>query len=646
MTRRLVVQRLAPVLALAVLAMAVSVVVRHEIYPDYSWNRDEPVYLWQTQGLAEGQLVTTDGGAPDFLQPWLTGARDGTFFSQYTPGWPLALTAADVLLGSAGAALAVAAALAVVGMYALALEVTRSRTLALISAALMTASPILVVQSGTYLGYLFSLGLGLLFGTALLAGLRTRRTWLLVAAGLLLGWIFLTRPFDAVLWAAPFAAYAAIVHRPEWGRLVRAALWVGLGVAPLFAAALLYNRHVTGSPTEFPITAADPLDTFGFGVRRIMPLWTPVDYTVVRALRGAGRNLFFLPAFMIGSFLGVVLAAVGLWLRRRDRSTLLLVLLGASFPIGYFFFWGIYLSGSKATLSGPLYYIPLYAPLCIFVATALVAAWQRRVLLGVAAIALLVVGTGVATWDKLDRNREISDTQAPWRDSVDGLPGRALVIVDRSGPYLLHLNPFSANTPDIDDGRIVYAVDRGSETLGLIASYPHRTPYLQRTDRVPRDALSDPQVPAVTLERIDVVRGRVLELRANLTNPTDGAVVVTYLQVGDRLLTRVLATDARRGDRFETTWTVGAPGTTGVDAELATGTTTFAVGLGSGSSETDALAARRMQANFDARAVDGEVEVLTPGDGALISIRGSKVRNRQVDTSGVVDVRVEVSGRS
>ena len=36
----------------------------------------------------------------------------------------------------------------------------------------MIASPILVVQSGVYLGYLFSLGLGLLFGASLLAGLR------------------------------------------------------------------------------------------------------------------------------------------------------------------------------------------------------------------------------------------------------------------------------------------------------------------------------------------------------------------------------------------------------------------------------------------------------------------------------------------
>ena len=36
----------------------------------------------------------------------------------------------------------------------------------------MVASPILVIQSGIYLSYLFSLGLGLVFGATFLGGLR------------------------------------------------------------------------------------------------------------------------------------------------------------------------------------------------------------------------------------------------------------------------------------------------------------------------------------------------------------------------------------------------------------------------------------------------------------------------------------------
>ncbi len=634
-----IVRRLAPLLVLVIAAIAISVIVRHEVYPSYSWNRDEPVYLWQTETMKNGQLVSTDGGQPEFLQPWLTGVRDGSFFSQYTIGWPVALTAADVLLGSAGVALALAAALAVVGVYALAIEVTRDRAISLVAAAAMTLSPILAVQSGQYLAYLFSLGLGLLFGAALLAGFRRQTPWLVVVAGVLLGLVFLTRPFDAVLWAAPFVAYVAFVHRREWDRLWRGALWLALGVAPLFLIGLLYNAHVTGSATEFPITAADPLDTFGFGIRRIMPLWTPVDYTVLRAFRGAGRNLFYLPGFMVGSFLGLIAAAIGLWLRRRDRTTAVLLLLCASFPVGYFFFWGIYLSGSKVTLSGPLYYIPLYGPLCIFAATALVAAWRRRVALGVGAAVLIVVASGVATYDKLDRNHTISETQTPWRESVQGLHEPSLVVVDRSGPYLLQLNPFSANTPAID-GRIVYAVDRGPATLDLIASRPTRTPYLQRTDRTPRDALSDPTVPTVTLERIRVVTGSVITIDATVTNPSDAPVVVAYLQAGQQRVEKVVATDGRRGDTYDVSWTVGTDGA-GTDFVLGSERLdTLAVGVGSGDSQSAAFQGRRTEARLGYRIEDGTIEVMTPADVVRLTVRDGRLREHQVRTG----VEVRVSG--
>ena len=35
-----------PLVVLGLAAIVVSVVVHHWIYPAYSWNRDEPVYLW------------------------------------------------------------------------------------------------------------------------------------------------------------------------------------------------------------------------------------------------------------------------------------------------------------------------------------------------------------------------------------------------------------------------------------------------------------------------------------------------------------------------------------------------------------------------------------------------------------------------
>jgi 4-amino-4-deoxy-L-arabinose transferase-like glycosyltransferase len=631
-----------PLLLLVVIAAAMSFVVRHEIYPAYSWNRDEPVYVWQTAALRDGKVLTSDAGSPEFFQPWLTGTRHHAFFSQYTPGWPAVLAASDLAFGTMGAALALGAALAVVGTYALARELLEDRRLALVAAAVMTGSPLLIVQSGLYLGYLFSLGIGLLFATLLLAGVRRRQAWRCAVAGLLLGVVFVTRPFDAVLWGAPFLAYLAVVHRREWRRVARAGAWLALGFAPLVVAGLLYNRHVTGTFTNFPITAADPLDKFGFGVRHIMPAWTPVDYTVWRAIRGSGRNLFFLPQFLVGSFLGLAVAGYGLWLRRRERATYALLALVASFPIGYFFFWGIYLTGSRVTLSGPLYYLPLYGALSILIAVAIMHTWRRRRAFGAALVAALVLVTIPVVVDKLDANRTISEKQAPWRASVEHISKPALVFVDRAGPYLLHLNPFSANTPDIDDGRIVYALDRGAENLDLIAAHPDRTPYMQLTDVVQGNGIAPSRVPKITLERAQIVRGDAIVLHLRVTNPTDSPVVVAYLRVGASTISRVLSTDAEKDATFETDWVVGGPGAAGDDiVRLTDPRGAFALGVGSAATADRALTARRVEERLSYRIVGSTVEVLTPGGGVAVTERGKTAHEREIDASTTIRLTAE-----
>ncbi len=273
-------------LVLAVTA-ALSVVVRHVIYPALSWNRDEATYLWQVRGLRAGQLLTTTGGLPQFFQPWLTGVRDGHFFSQYTLGWPGLMLVADVLFGSPAAAIVWGTVLAVLGTYAFTRELTRDHRLALVTAVLMLASPMVITQAGVYLGYLFSLGLGLLFGAALLVGDPARPA--LAARGARAcssAILFITRPFDAVLWAVAIGGYAIFITWREWPRQFRAAVLVFVGFLPLLMLTLAQNRIVTGSFTQFPFTAKEPLDKFGFGYRRLMPHIVGIHYTFVEAVKG------------------------------------------------------------------------------------------------------------------------------------------------------------------------------------------------------------------------------------------------------------------------------------------------------------------------------------------------------------------------
>ncbi|MBA2624652.1 MAG: glycosyltransferase family 39 protein, partial [Acidimicrobiia bacterium] len=400
-----------PLLALAVAAGLISVLAQELIYPAYSYNRDEPVYRWMADHLLAGELTPPDGGAPDFFFPWLGAARDGGFFSHFTLGWPAVLVASDLLLGTHAGAPVLGAVLIVLGTYALAREVTGDRSLALVAAGVMTASPILPVQGGAFLGYLFTSGLGLLFAAALLSGARLQRPRRLVLAGALLGWIFLTRPFDAVLWGAAVGAYLVLVRWGRWRQLVTTAGWVLPGVLPLLVVALAYNQLVVGGFFQLPNSAADPLDTFGFGERRMMPAFDGTDYGVTRAIRATVKNGGLLPLFLGGGYLGLLVAGVGLWLRRRERSTLALLVIIAIFPLTYFFHWGTFISSLVTRWGGPIYFIPLFGPLCVLIATAVVAAWRRRPALGVALVVLLALGTVPGMVSRLDANHRLSAAQ-------------------------------------------------------------------------------------------------------------------------------------------------------------------------------------------------------------------------------------------
>lgn len=576
-----------PLAVLGIAAIVVAIAAHHLLFPAYSWNRDEPVYIWQVHALRSGHIRVTDGGAPRLFRPWLSGAEDGVVFSHFTVGWPLVLLAGDAIFGTPDAALGFAALLAVVGTYALARELTKDHVLALVAAGVMVASPILALQGGIYLGYIFTLGLGLLFAAALLSGVRRARPRRIAMAGALLGWILLTRPFDAILWGLAVGAYLLLVHRRQWRVLVRAAGWFAAGLLPLVVVTFVFNRLATGTFTQFPNTASDPLDKFGFGQRRIMEGFGQYYYGKSQAVMGTARNALWTPLFLAGNYLGALAAAFGLWLRRRDQSTLALLALGAVFPAGYFFFWGTSVSALTTRLSGPIYFIPLYAPLSILIATTALFAWRRRRILGIAALAALVVVTIPVALNRFAVNRALSEAQIPWKTAPRSVNGRALIFVSGTMGYLLYLNPYSANNPGLT-GRLLYAADRGSANLDLIAAKPDRTPYLQRTSQPPDELgpKTHPNTPRIAMTRIRILRSKGVLLRVRITNPTSSPTVGAYIKVGHIVRWRIVATRSRPGATYEAEWRVGvadAAGSAGASIIPLThrlGSVTVGVGYG------------------------------------------------------------------
>lgn len=567
------------VLALALVGAVVALLSEALVYPGFSWNRDEPVYLWQAELLRSGHLTGTDGGFRELFHPWLSGHHDGRFFSQYPLGWPLAI-AAGMSIGWPGLTLAGAAALALTGSYRLAHEITGDRRTAALGTTLLVLSPIVAIQSGVYLTYMFALGLGTWFASLFLAGVRTGDRRRVALSGLMLGGIIITRTYDAVVWSAVVGGYVLITERHRWrDHLPLVAPFLAV-VLPFVVLQLAHNRYLTGDPFEFPITVADPLDRFGFGTRRLMPGHDPVQYGPRVAATSSLKNAFFLPWFLVGSYLGAAVAAYGALVRRRDRSTWLLVAIGVGFPLGYFLFWGMHVSALTTRLSGPIYYIPAYVPLCVLMARGLLALGRDRPRLAGAVVAVGLLLTVPVGLGRIGLNRELSRTQTVWARSTEDLEGPALVVTSPSR-YLMYLNPFGRNGADLDDD-ILFATDADPSIIQLIDSHPERQALLQRgtvptEEQLPKE---DSDRYEVELVPIEITRGEEIEVRVEVVVPHDAAVSVGIDVDGTRTWQDLDEVPA--GAVLDTTWTLTTdPERAGADRVLVpSGGTTVEVLLG------------------------------------------------------------------
>ncbi len=603
-----------PVLAVALAAFVCSLVVRETVFPLYSGNKDEPVYVMQAKTFVDGHVtLRTEGRETKFIRPWLTGIRDGRIFFAFPAGWPAFLAASQRLFGTMRVGLALLCAATVIALFLFALEITRERRMALIASTMLALSPIFIIQSGLFLSYLYTLCLGFLFGFAVLRGARVGSRWLLALAGALLGVIFLTRPFDAGLWAVPFGVYLIATHRRRWRELLPIIGWTAVGFAPLFAITVGYNIAVTGKPLLFPITAAEPLNKFGFGLRRLAPTAKAINYQPSKAFDAALHNFDALPGWVLGSWAGIALALGGLVLRRRAATTWLLLGIAVVFPLGYLYYWGLVLMADGAQGIGPQYYIPMLAPLTILGATALVWIWDQRKLVaaGVAVVAL-VISVPILT-HKIGDNRNFTKSYQQWKRPLDAAHlQRALVFVPHAkDPFLLTDLSFAMNRPDLG-GPVLYAVDLDGQNVTMAAAHPERTPYLLGQELQPGTDLFH---PTVKLQRLSLERGRAFLVHERITNPGRDKVVVAYIDAGRGIESQVLDAASSKGKTYSFDWVVNADASAANRGTVtpADGLGTVAVGVAFGANGHVDARADRWERRLPARTGARGVELLTPG---------------------------------
>jgi len=565
-------------------AALVAIAVRDQVFPHYGPNRDEPVYVLQAQALKAGHLTLPRYDDLRFFQPWLTGVVKGRVIFEFPPGWPAFLAVVSLLTGSMVPALPIVAALVTLGMYLLAQEASDRRAVAAVAAAITVLTPMMVIQSGQLISYLFTLALGCFAGTALLRGARSgRASWLVVGGGLL-GLIFLSRPFDALLWGIPFGVFVLVCARGTDGvgmaasRALRRAGWMVVGFLPPALLMLAYNLAVTGRPTRFPIEAADPLNTFGFGDRRIMRGTVITPYSRHDALDALGKNFHYAPAWVLGSWAGIALALVGVYLARRRGSTYVLLGLVVTFAVGYLFYWGLALMGDGAIFVGPQYYLPMAVPIVVLGATALVACWQwHRAVAVVVGVALVVVSTPRMI-DRLDMNRDFATGRFAlmWDALAHFDEPHSLVFVPSvPDPYVLSFLAFAENTPGLDGDR-VYAVDLAPDLVDLVAK-TDRTPF-----RLANEYADGPngQVNTVRIRRLRVTEAGAFVVSARITSPATASLVTAYLETPGESQSQVLAEAAAPGTTYDVEWTVAAPAHAGFPVTtLPTGTGWLTIGV-------------------------------------------------------------------
>ncbi|MDX2191776.1 MAG: hypothetical protein NW201_00385, partial [Gemmatimonadales bacterium] len=338
--------------AVGALALVVAAVAARVTFGGRPLFLDELSYAWQARLFAEGSLWRPEGLVPEFFSGQQFVVREGRVFTQFPPGWPVLLAAAEQL-GAAWLAGPVAA-----GAMAAALVVWARRAgvrpgEGLAAGLLLALMPWACFSAGTWFAHVPVAALGMV-AFAASAGAATAPGLLL--AGLACGIGIAVRPLDGLVIAAVLGPWVAWREGLRGGGR-RAAAALGFlavgGILPV-AGLLAYNRVTTGAPLLLGYTLQwGPTHDLGFHEAPFGPPHTPA-----RALALVNRNLLRLQllAFEAGAP-GLVPALLALALvaaiPAEERALLAAgVLLVGAYAL--YFHDGYYL--------GPRFWLPL-APL-------------------------------------------------------------------------------------------------------------------------------------------------------------------------------------------------------------------------------------------------------------------------------------------
>ena len=439
----------------AVLTFLTCATVARFVLDGFAISADELAYIFQAQTYAEGRLWADPPPMAAALQfPHLWNVN-GKWVSQYLPGWPIIMTPAAALQAPLWLVNPLLAAASVATFFALARQYVGRET-AWIGLALLVGSAFFLMTYGSY----FNHGLTTLAGLAFaLFGCRYGREGRVrdaLLAGACIGVMGLTRPQNALIFAAPFVVFVASTRDRRPGLL-----WFGLGGAPFLAALLAYDAVMTGNPLK-PVQA--------------MMVREPVGIPTGRGFKRVIQRLFRLPEWTSPVLFFGWAAACLLALKRRSFDftdwimpvTFVALLFyggqgGPQYGSRYFFeAWPF------AILTG----LKVIEPLLKDTTKPGAASWIASALLAAATLQLAYIPPRM-----LREHQLIEKAQAPYVATA-GLK-HALVLFRKGVDFRqIIAADFLRNTPHVERQDVIYALDLGPKNKELLAAYPGRTVFL------------------------------------------------------------------------------------------------------------------------------------------------------------------------
>ncbi|MGR3762384.1 hypothetical protein ACUXV3_19960 (plasmid) [Roseobacteraceae bacterium NS-SX3] len=495
-----------PVPVLALYAFAASACLAWFGFEATGHVADEVSYIFQARTYAGGALwvPALPPGAQPAFEHFQLAFENGRWFSPLAPGWP-AVLALGVLAGAPWLVNPLLGAGAVALAYAL-----LARRLAPQSAwtatLLLATSPWLIALSATFMTHALSLFLVLLawWLLALSAEAETpRKSLLALAAGLALGWLFLTRQLDGIA-AGLFTGLWLLAQARRHGLAARVLPFAVGGTA---AGGLIfpYNALMTGDPLT-PAMARYfertwNLEGFenrigfgpaigppgGFGeMELITPGHTPYE-AVINTLNNINSLHTDLFGWAAGS-LALVWAFL-IW-GRKSRFDVLMLAFAALVAGAYFFYW---FAGSY--YAGPRYWYLAIFPLVFLSARGLESLARPLQAAGMQAAAARLGGCAVLlclcaslvflTYRGTTRYHHFRGYHGHFRDLV--LPpadnGYAPLVLFR-GDIGNEASAYFLNDPYLAPARPVFAEDLGpGRREAVIRAFPNRQViYVERAD--------------------------------------------------------------------------------------------------------------------------------------------------------------------